>query len=72
MPDISMCKGVGCPLKENCYRFKAKPDDMYQSYFVDPPFNITDCDEQPSCDYFWSLRKDYSKVTTPDEFLETL
>lgn len=57
MPDISMCFGNGCPIKEDCYRFKAKPDKDYQSYFVDPPFNIVESDEQPSCDYFWKIFK---------------
>ncbi len=36
MPDISMCSGANCPKREDCYRFKAKPDRM-QSYFVTPP-----------------------------------
>jgi len=31
MPDISMCLNDKCPLKDNCYRFKAKPND-YQTY----------------------------------------
>lgn len=32
MPDISMCKNSICPLKEQCYRFKAKPSDLNQAY----------------------------------------
>lgn len=62
MPDISLCKGTGCPLKEDCYRFKAKPDEYYQSYFAEPPFNHVESDEQPSCDYFMEIKyKPYNK-----------
>jgi hypothetical protein len=32
MPDISMCDNKSCPLKENCYRFKAVPNPNRQSY----------------------------------------
>ena len=45
--DITMCKGTDCPLKENCYRFTAKSDDVYQSYFVDSPI------KDGKCDMFW-------------------
>jgi hypothetical protein len=44
MTDICKCKGTDCPLKENCYRFTAKSDDVYQSYFVDPPIKDSKCD----------------------------
>ena len=37
MPDITMCKGDGCPLKLDCYRFRATPSQYRQSYFVTPP-----------------------------------
>ena len=30
MPDITMCVNSACPIKETCYRFKAKPSE-YQS-----------------------------------------
>ena len=32
MPDITMCKNSKCSVKDNCYRFKAEPDPIYQSY----------------------------------------
>lgn len=51
MPDITMCEGTNCPLKENCYRYKAKPD-IYQSYFIKPPY------EQNKCDHYWMIKKD--------------
>ena len=30
MPDITMCVGTGCPLRETCYRYMAEPNE-YQS-----------------------------------------
>lgn len=32
MPDISMCSNNECTIKDSCYRHKAKPDSMWQSY----------------------------------------
>lgn len=48
MPDITMCEGGSCVLKENCYRFKAKPTPSWQAYFNTPPFK-----DEHNCDYFW-------------------
>lgn len=31
MPDITMCVPKRCPLKENCFRYVARPS-AYQSY----------------------------------------
>lgn len=50
MPDITMCTGVGCPLKETCYRYKAKPDEWWQSFFMTPPF------EKGKCEHYWEIR----------------
>jgi hypothetical protein len=47
MADISKCKGTDCPVKENCYRFTAKSDDFYQSYFTEPPI------KDGKCDMYW-------------------
>ncbi len=33
-----MCYGGECPIKEKCYRYRAKPDKYMQSYFVSPPY----------------------------------
>ena len=44
-PDISMCPGTGCKVKETCYRYTATPG-MRQSYFITPPLN-----EDDTCDY---------------------
>jgi len=55
MPDITMCAGEGkdftCPLKESCYRYKAKPFTQWQSYFVDLPYDKG----TKSCDCYWRL-----------------
>ncbi len=38
MPDITMCNTRDCPKKECCYRYKAKPDEVWQSWsdFTEP------------------------------------
>ena len=51
MPDITMCTGVGCPLKETCYRYKAKPDEYWQSFFMKPPF------EKGKCEHYWEIKR---------------
>jgi hypothetical protein len=52
MPDITMCVGLNCPLKETCYRFKAKPNN-WQPYFVHTPFVVTKAEdvETHTCEY---------------------
>ena len=45
MSDISMCFGKGCPLKDNCYRFTAKPNEFRQSYLMEVPFKDGKCEE---------------------------
>ena len=32
MPDISMCAGEGCHVKDKCYRHVAKADEKLQSW----------------------------------------
>lgn len=49
MTDITKCKGIGCPQKENCYRFTATADE-YQSYFVESPI------KDGKCDMYWGAR----------------
>lgn len=51
MADISMCSGLGCPLKKECYRHTA-PKSEYQSYFSRVPYNI-DVELPDTCKYFW-------------------
>lgn len=37
MSDITMCYGTHCPLREECYRYTAKPSSVWQSYFYRVP-----------------------------------
>lgn len=50
MADISKCAGKGCKLKEACYRYTAKADEMWQSYVMADE-SLTP--EQTHCDMFW-------------------
>lgn len=46
MPDIAMCHGALCPSKDDCYRHRAVPNELWQSYSNFTP------DERGKCDYF--------------------
>jgi hypothetical protein len=57
MPDITMCKGDGCPMKETCYRFTANSDELMlfyhrQSFFINAPIK-----EDNTCEYYWPNEK---------------
>ena len=52
MPDISKCEGKDCPIKENCYRFKAIPNPLWQSYS-----NFIYDKVKEKCEYFWEIKK---------------
>ena len=43
MPDIAMCKGKDCSLKDKCYRYMAEPDEYRQSY-IEPDKVGTECE----------------------------
>ena len=49
MPDISMCSNSKCELKENCYRFIAKPNPYRQAY--------AEFSGGKDCMYFWKVDK---------------
>ena len=49
MPDITMCDGGDCPLKQNCYRYLATPSEFRQSYFVNLPYDK----QEDTCQHFW-------------------
>ena len=49
MADITMCSGLKCPLKSNCYRALAIPNEFRQSYFLALPF------DGEGCKYQWDL-----------------
>jgi hypothetical protein len=44
MPDISMCKNDCCSLSEQCYRFRAIPDEFRQAFADFHPNDDGQCD----------------------------
>lgn len=46
MPDISMCQGYDCPVKEACYRYLAIPNSNWQTWFAEDPRD----EEHTPCD----------------------
>ena len=52
MADITMCNGIGCEKKDQCYRHTATPS-RYQSYFLNSPIKV-DKDNKQKCSLFWS------------------
>ena len=54
MADITKCDGTKgnktCPLKDTCYRHTAKPNEFWQSYFVEIPLDF----EKNVCQYYWN------------------
>ena len=51
MADITVCSGTNCPVKEQCYRFTAPKNEMWQSYFMEIPGKIED--NKFTCDMYW-------------------
>lgn len=52
--DISMCADNECPVRETCYRFKAKPSEYRQSYGEFDRLNNPGIAEG-SCSYYWKI-----------------
>jgi hypothetical protein len=52
MADITKCKGINCPVKDNCYRYTARDSGLYQSWFVDDNVGKM-VDNKFSCDVYW-------------------
>jgi hypothetical protein len=50
MADITMCSGEGCHMKNKCYRFTAKPDEHWQSWFGTVPI------EDGKCEMYWGTK----------------
>ena len=51
MPDISMCRNEDCPKKEECYRYRAVPNN-WQSWTMFEPVG-----REAKCDYFVPIEK---------------
>ena len=45
-----MCKQERCPVKNKCYRYTAKPDELYQPYVVVEIEHVRD----DGCKLFWN------------------
>lgn len=54
-----MCVGEDCPIKKDCYRYRAIPK-LRQSYFMAPPR------EGNECRYFWQLEAQH-RIRCMDE-----
>ena len=54
MPDICMCDGKDCPLREKCYRhLSEKNTEIGQTYFLNAPYNP----KTNHCDHFIDIVK---------------
>lgn len=60
MADITMCAGGHCPMKMDCYRHQAPPNNYWQTYFSHIP--IVD----GKCDYFSPLKETKSDNLRPE------
>ena len=49
MADSTMCMGRDCPLRDDCFRYRATPEPENQTYFMSPPF------KDGACEMFWSM-----------------
>ncbi len=52
MPDMSICTGEECPLRNTCYRYRANASEYLQSY-IESPYST----EESKCDFYWPLRQ---------------
>jgi len=43
MSDITKCRGVNCPIKDQCKRYTSE-ESMMQSYFMESPIKDGKCD----------------------------
>ncbi|MBP6842290.1 MAG: DUF2934 domain-containing protein [Kofleriaceae bacterium] len=62
MPDVTMCPGGACPLRQRCYRYRAVPDGR-QDAFGAVPFD----EEAGACELFW----DVARLAPSDEAIRT-
>lgn len=64
-----MCKGDNCPIKEECYRYTAKADELYQAYFSEPPIEDSKCEMYwgKQSTSIWNQLKDITKENKQQE-----
>jgi len=48
MADITKCYGLGCNVKDDCYRHTAPVNEWRQSYFMEVP------GKDESCEHYWN------------------
>lgn len=68
MPDIAMCWGDNCPIKETCYRFTAKPSKWRQSFLAESPIK-----EDNTCEYFmeiWDKSKERMRISGSKVYID--
>lgn len=56
--DITKCTGEGCPIKNQCYRFTAEGNPLYQSWLVEIPGKWHEDilnKEVWECNMFWGV-----------------
>ena len=60
MPDITLCKGEECILKDTCYRYEGNntPNELSQSYFLKPPFKLNHKKGTFECPLYWGVKQD--------------
>jgi hypothetical protein len=58
-----MCVGTGCPYKEKCYRYTAKPSEFRQSWFMEVPIKDGECEMfwGENAEAVWNQLKDIVK-----------
>ena len=63
MADITKCKGTGCRVREECYRFTAPANDYWQSWFEVVPVG----DDEKGCDMMIDIgeRNESSNKSNP-------
>ena len=57
MVDITMCCNYDCPIKSKCYRYRAVPNDMRQSFAMYKPKTTLNgsLPIKVECEYFWEV-----------------
>lgn len=56
MDDITKCKGVGCLIKDKCYRYTTERSE-FQSFLLKEPYEIKE--NVFTCDLFWGDKQKY-------------
>ncbi len=68
MAEVTMCKGYDCPIKDECYRYMAIEDKIWQTWFVNDPRGIPnkmDRNHPKMCAYFDKINgRSTSKLQT--------